>query len=48
MSNSRSTDSGYRERTAWAGWVIFAGVIMILPGALHAIDGLVGIFKDEV
>lgn len=47
MSNPR-TDSGYRERSGWTGWVIFAGVMMILMGALHAIDGLVGIFKDQV
>jgi hypothetical protein len=50
MSNPRtgSADSGYRERSGWTGWVIFAGVMMILMGALHAIDGLVGIFKDQV
>jgi hypothetical protein len=48
MSDTRTTDSGYRQRSGWAGWVIFAGVMMILMGALHAIDGLVGIFKDEV
>ena len=47
MSNTRTTDSGYRQRSGWAGWVIFAGVMMILMGALHAIDGLVGIFKDN-
>lgn len=48
MSNPRtaSADSGYRS--GWTGWVIFAGVMMILMGALHAIDGLVGIFKDQV
>ena len=48
MSNTRTTDSGYRERSGWTGWVMFAGIVMILMGTLHAIDGLVGIFKDTV
>lgn len=35
-----------RERTAWAGWVLFAGVMMILVGAFQAIAGLVALFRD--
>jgi hypothetical protein len=55
MSDTRTTPpagSGYRgtqpNRTGWVGWVFFAGVMMIFMGSLHAIDGLVGIFKKEV
>ena len=29
------------------GWIGFAGVLMIILGAVHAFQGLVGIFKDE-
>lgn len=32
--------------TAWAGWVTFAGILMILIGAFQAIEGLVAIFRD--
>ena len=33
--------------TAWEGWVGFAGIMMILIGTFGAMEGLVGIFKDE-
>lgn len=34
--------------TGWAGWVVFAGVLMILLGAFHAIEGVVALLRDEV
>jgi hypothetical protein len=34
------------EPTGWIGWVIFAGVMMILLGAFEAIMGLVALFDD--
>jgi hypothetical protein len=39
----------YAERgpTGWVVWVVFAGVIMVLAGSFHAIEGLVAIFKDN-
>ena len=33
--------------TGWTGWIAFAGAIMVLLGILHAIQGLVALFKDE-
>ena len=33
--------------TGWVGWVAFAGVMMVILGTFHVIDGLVAIFKDE-
>ena len=35
------------EPTGWVGWIVFAAVIMIMIGALHAIEGLIAIFKDD-
>ena len=35
------------ERTGWVGWVMFAGVMMILLGVIEAIEGLVAILNDE-
>ena len=37
-----------QERTGWAGWAVFAGVMLIVVGAFQAIDGLVALFRDEV
>lgn len=33
--------------TAWAGWIMFAGVMMIMLGVIEAIAGLVALFNDE-
>jgi hypothetical protein len=35
------------EMTGWVGWIIFAGVMMFMIGCFSAINGLIGIFKDE-
>jgi hypothetical protein len=33
--------------TGWAGWLIFAAVLMILLGAFHTIQGLIALFNSE-
>ena len=33
--------------TAWVGWIAFAGVMMVLLGAFHILQGLVAVFRDE-
>lgn len=33
--------------TGWAGWIVFAGTMMMLLGALHAFQGLVALFNHE-
>jgi hypothetical protein len=43
LSSSRS----YNGTTAWAGWIAFAGMMMVLLGTFHIIQGLVAIFNDE-
>src|SRR4051812_16567874 len=35
------------ERTGWVGWILYAGVMMIMLGAFQAIAGLVAIFDDN-
>lgn len=40
-------DDPNRDQTAWVGWVVFAGTMMVLLGTFHAIQGLVALFKDE-
>lgn len=34
--------------TGWVGWIAFAGMMLILVGSFHAVQGLVAIFRDEV
>jgi hypothetical protein len=40
-----STDQ-YPEGSAWTGWVIFAGFVLIIVGCINAIQGLVAIFNS--
>src|SRR5262245_26198085 len=44
---SREYDYSVRQ-SAWVAWVNFAGVMLIMLGTLHAIQGLVALFRDEV
>ena len=34
------------EPTAWAGWVVFGGVMLIMLGTFQVIQGLVALFDD--
>jgi hypothetical protein len=44
---SAETDARYDdEPTAWAGWVVFAGVMLIMLGTFQIIQGLVALFDD--
>jgi hypothetical protein len=48
-SHRRSAPTGTRyddERTGWAGWVVFGGVMLIMMGAFQITQGLVALFDD--
>ena len=36
-----------RGTSGWVGWIAFAGVMMVMLGGFHIIQGLVALFKDE-
>jgi hypothetical protein len=39
----------YMQReSAWVVWVQFAGLMLVLDGTFHVIQGLVALFRDEV
>ena len=42
------TDAPYRDTgpSAWAGWVVFGGVMLIMLGTFQVIQGLVALFDD--
>jgi hypothetical protein len=46
---SGRADGSHREAgpTAWVGWIMFAGVMMIMLGTFEAIAGLVALFNDD-
>src|ERR1044072_3184377 len=46
-SESRPLNVQPTEMTGWVGWIAFAGVMMVLLGTFHAIQGLVALFQDE-
>jgi hypothetical protein len=33
--------------SAWSGWIEFAGIVLLIIGAIDALQGLVAIFKDD-
>jgi len=33
--------------SGWTGWVVFAGIMMVMLGVFHAIQGLVALFQDD-
>jgi hypothetical protein len=37
----------YDERTGWTGWIVFAGVMMIISGGLNAFYGVVAAVNDD-
>lgn len=36
------------EATGWTGWVVFAGVLMMIAGAVWAIQGLIAVFNHDL
>ena len=47
-STSQGTSHSVRDEgpTAWAGWVVFGGAMLILMGIFQVIEGLVAVFDD--
>jgi uncharacterized membrane protein len=46
-SDDQMSVSSYSERTGWTGWIIFAGVMMIIGGSLNALYGVVAAVNDN-
>jgi hypothetical protein len=41
------TDTRMTGPTGWVGWITFAGIMMVILGALQAFYGVVAIVNDE-
>ena len=35
------------EDTSWTGWIVFAGFVLLIIGAIDALQGIGAIFRDE-
>ena len=40
--------TGQNEATGWTGWVAFAGIMMIIGGALWALQGFIAVIKGDL
>jgi hypothetical protein len=38
---------GAPAATGWTGWIVFAGVMLVMLGVLHIIEGLVALFRED-
>jgi hypothetical protein len=47
FAEEEGTPMQHTEPTAWVGMVIFAGTMLLMMGALQAMEGLVAIFQDD-
>src|SRR4051812_10677994 len=52
MSDAQhSADPGFNiqptRATAWVGWVVFSGILMVMLGMFQGVMGLVALFNDE-
>ncbi|HEY0691522.1 MAG TPA: hypothetical protein VGD71_21085 [Kribbella sp.] len=46
-SASSGADSAGPQTTGWVGWIMFAGVMMLILGLFHAFQGLIALFQQE-
>jgi hypothetical protein len=44
--NTGTRTERYAGPSAWAGWVVFGGVMLIMMGSFQVIEGLVALFDD--
>ena len=35
------------SRSAWGGWIVFAGIVLLMVGSMDVLQGLVAITEDE-
>jgi hypothetical protein len=43
---SAASRARYDEPTAWVGWVVFGGAMLIMMGGFQVVQGLVALFDD--
>ena len=46
-TRQRREPRGYEDPSGWAGWVVFGGVMLILLGIVHVMQGIVALVNDD-
>ena len=46
VSSPSYATTGSDDVSGWAGWVVFAGIMLIMLGAFQVIEGLVALFDE--
>jgi hypothetical protein len=44
---AHTSESSYGQRTGWTGWIVFAGVMLLIAGSLNIFYGIVAAVNDE-
>ena len=47
MTDSYTSTGQPRTVTGWTGWVSFGGIMLVLLGLFHAVEGLVAVFDED-
>ena len=47
VDSSAVTRSAAPQRSAWAGWIMFAGFLLMLNGFIQALEGLMGLVNED-
>ena len=46
-TSQRREPQVHEDPSGWAGWVVFGGVMLILLGIFHVIQGIVALVNDD-
>ena len=46
-TSQRQEPQVYEDPSGWAGWVVFGGVMLILIGIVHVVQGIVALVNDD-
>ncbi len=47
VDSSAVARSSVPQRTAWAGWVVFAGFMLLMNGCIQVLEGLMGLVNED-
>jgi hypothetical protein len=46
-AGAHMSESSYGERTGWTGWIVFAGVMLLIGGSLNIFYGIIAAVNDD-
>jgi hypothetical protein len=46
-ASTHMSESSYDQRTGWTGWIVFAGVMLLIAGSLNIFYGIIAAVNDD-